>query len=282
MFNGEYEMLVKSIIVSVALGLVSLLATHDDTVKLDGVKCIVMGDNPAKADKSVDYKDGKVYMCCDKCVKSFTADNAKYSTKANHQLALTGQFTQKACPITGKKVADGKEVDVGGVKVGVCCDNCKGKVEKAEGLEAKSALVFVTAAFDKGFEKKADDKHVDLATVNCILMTSKKVNPEKFVEHNSGKVYFCCDGCVKKFSADPEKYSAKANTQLVVTGQYKQTGCPFSGGEIDESLSTEVAGAKVGFCCPGCKSKVEKAESDEARVNMIFGKEAFAKTFEKK
>ena len=276
-------MFVKSIFVTVAMGLVALLATHDDTVKLDGVKCIVMGKNPAKAEKTVDYKDGKIYMCCDKCVAAFTADNDKYSTKANHQLALTGQFTQKACPITGKPVADGKEVDVGGVKVGVCCNNCKSAVEKAEGLEAKSALVFATAAFDKGFEKKAaDDKAVDLATVNCILMPAKKVNAEKFVEFNSGKVYFCCDGCKKKFSGDPEKYAAKANTQLVVTGQYKQTGCPFSGGEIDESLSIEVAGAKVGFCCAGCKTKAEKAESDDARITMIFGKDAFAKTFEKK
>ena len=42
-------------------------AAYAADVKLDGVKCIVAAKNDAKADKTRDYKDGKVYFCCDNC-----------------------------------------------------------------------------------------------------------------------------------------------------------------------------------------------------------------------
>lgn len=151
-------MVLKSFIAVVAVSMLAVVSGSDDQPKLDGVKCPLMGKNAVKAEKTVDYRGGKVYFCCDRCVKGFKADDATHTTKANHQLALTGQFTQKACPMTGKPVADGKTVDVGGVSVGVCCDGCKGKLEKAEGVEGKAKLVFANEAFDKGFETKKAEK----------------------------------------------------------------------------------------------------------------------------
>ena len=53
------------LIVALGFALTSVYAA--DEVKLDGVKCIVAKNNAAKADKSRDYKDGKVYFCCDNC-----------------------------------------------------------------------------------------------------------------------------------------------------------------------------------------------------------------------
>ena len=50
-----------------AFGLLLTSVIAADDVKLDGIKCIVQKDKPAKADKSADYKDGKVYFCCDGC-----------------------------------------------------------------------------------------------------------------------------------------------------------------------------------------------------------------------
>jgi hypothetical protein len=50
--------------------------------------------------------------------------------------------------------------EIGGVKVAFCCGNCKGKVDEAEGLEAKAELVFSKDAFEKSYaaKKKEDDK----------------------------------------------------------------------------------------------------------------------------
>jgi hypothetical protein len=76
------------------------------------------------------FEGGKVCFCCEKCVKAFEADSAKFAAKARQQLVVTGQFNQTACPLSGGKVKAGTDLDVGGVKVGFCCNNCKGKVAK--------------------------------------------------------------------------------------------------------------------------------------------------------
>ncbi|MFM7740358.1 MAG: hypothetical protein ACKO9H_13205, partial [Planctomycetota bacterium] len=50
---------------ALAVGMFAFVGGADDPVKLDGVKCIMMPKKDAKADKSVDYRGAKVYMCCD-------------------------------------------------------------------------------------------------------------------------------------------------------------------------------------------------------------------------
>ncbi len=271
--------MLKSILVVTALFACLFVGTRDD-VSLEGVKCIIMGKAAAKADKTVDYKEGKVYLCCPKCVATFSGEPTKFAVKANHQLVLTKQYEQTACPLSGGKIDSEITADVGGVKVAFCCKNCQGKVESAEGLEAKAELVFAEDNFSKGFAAKADD--VDLTGVKCFLMPKKDALAEKSADFGGGKVYFCCDGCLKKFNAAPEKYTTKANQQLYVSKQVKQTNCPISGSAVDSECTLEVNGAKVAYCCDNCKGKVEAAEGDEAKADLVFGKDAFAKGFGKK
>ena len=57
-------------------------------------KCPVSGA-AAKKEQATAYKEKEVYFCCEKCKAAFEADNAKYATKANHQLVQTKQFKQK-------------------------------------------------------------------------------------------------------------------------------------------------------------------------------------------
>lgn len=141
----------KSRLVMASLAAVAMLtATLYAADKLDGIKCPVSG-KAVKEDKTVDYKGGKVYFCCENCPKSF--DAAKHGVKANAQLVATGQYTQKACPLSGGKLDTTTTVEVEGAKVNFCCNMCKGKVSKAEGA-AKAELVFADKAFEKGFEKK--------------------------------------------------------------------------------------------------------------------------------
>lgn len=114
--------------------------------------CPVSGQ-AAKEDQTAAYKGAKAYFCCGDCKGAFEKDSAKFATKANAQLVSTGQATQAKCPLSGGKLNPDASVEVAKVKVGFCCNNCKGKVAEAKG-DAQAELVFSDAAFAKGFEVK--------------------------------------------------------------------------------------------------------------------------------
>ena len=125
-------------------------STAEDKQDLSGIKCPVSGKD-INPEATVDYRGGKVYLCCEGCPKAFAANTEKFAAKANCQLVATGQFVQKACPLTGKPAKDDKIVEAGGVKVAVCCPGCLGKANKADD---KVALLFADKVFEKGFEQK--------------------------------------------------------------------------------------------------------------------------------
>jgi YHS domain-containing protein len=102
-------------------------------------------------------------------------------------------------------------------------------------------------------------------------VSGKGCNPEKSADFAGGKVYFCCGNCAGAFEKDSAKFAAKAHQQMVSTGQLVQKGCPFSGGPVKDGTKIMIGDAEVGFCCPNCKGKVEKAAADE-QVTMVFGK----------
>ena len=102
-------------------------------------------------------------------------------------------------------------------------------------------------------------------------VSGKGCNPEKSVAFAGGKVYFCCGNCAGAFEKDAAPFAAKAHQQMVSTGQLVQKGCPFSGGPVKDGTKIAIGDAEVGFCCPNCKGKVEKASAEE-QVNLVFGK----------
>jgi len=120
---------------------------------------------------------------------------------------------------------------------------------------------------------------INLEGVQCVV-ASRDAQESKSAEYKEGKVYFCCNGCAGKFTKNPKKFTASANRQLVQTNQYKQTGCPFSGGGVNPETMITVAGTKVGFCCGKCQARVEKADP-KAQEKMVFGEKGFEKGFAK-
>lgn len=244
----------------------------------EGVKCVVAG-KAVKAEAAADYRGGKVYLCCNSCVGTFTKDSSKFATLANHQLVQTGQFEQTGCPISGGDVDEEQFCEVGGVKVFMCCGKCKAKVDGAASEEEKIEMVFSDASFEKSFAMK---KKWDVSGVKCFMMPKRDVKEAKSVDHRDGKVFFCCPGCVKKWNKDPSKFESMANFQLVKTGQFKQTACPISGGDVDEEQFSEIDGVKVYFCCGNCKAKAEAAADDAAKRDLLFGEKLFEKGFAKK
>ena len=95
-------------------------------------------------------------------------------------------------------------------------------------------------------------------------------DPDATAAFEGGKICFCCEKCVKAFEADTAKFAAKARQQLVATGQFKQSGCPLSGGPVKAGTQLAVDGVEVGFCCNNCKGKVAQANADD-QVKLVFG-----------
>lgn len=139
----------KRVVLSMVLPALLVASAFAADVKLDGIKCLIAGGKPAKAEHSADYKGGKVFFCCPNCPKAFAADTAKFATKANHQLVATGQAKQTKCPLSGGPCKQDKFVEVAGAKVYFCCENCQGKAAKASGDDQVN-LLFSDAAFEKG------------------------------------------------------------------------------------------------------------------------------------
>ncbi len=247
---------------------------------LAGIKCVVKGDKAASADIAIDYKDGQAYFCCDNCKAAFKKDMASdkptMTIKANHQLVLTGQYVQKGCPMSGGAIDENLITKVGGANVGFCCRACHDKVDKAEGLAAKAAMVFTDVAFSKAFELKPDE--INLDGVKCMMMPGKDVSKEFVADYEGRQVYFCCKGCLAKFSKDPTAFTAKANHQLVATGQVKQLVCPISGGDVDDEQVSDVGGVSVKVCCKRCKAKIDSADGD-AKIELVFGKKGFKRGY---
>jgi uncharacterized pyridoxamine 5'-phosphate oxidase family protein len=140
-------------------------------------------------------------------------------------------------------------------------------------MKSRKVLVALAALVLIGSSLAVADSP-SLEGIKCLLQASKPASASKSAEYKEGKVYFCCDNCLKAFNA--EKHGAKANHQLVATKQYKQEACPLSGGKLDDSTAIEVGGAKVAFCCNNCKGKVADMKGDE-QVAAVFGEEAFKK-----
>lgn len=184
--------LLLAALVGASLVLSQSFISADEGDKEFKASCPVSG-GPAKETSSVEYKGKKVYFCCNNCPNAFKADKEKYAAKAHHQLLQTGQIVQVGCPMSGREINPDTVIEVAGVKVGFCCNNCKGK---AEGSDDAVALVFTK--IDKGFTLQT-----------ACPLSNKPIDPAKFIEHEGKKVYFCCPGCAAGFQKDPGKYTSK-------------------------------------------------------------------------
>ncbi len=106
------------------------------------------------------------------------------------------------------------------------------------------------------------------ADLKCPV-SGQPAKADKTADFNGSKVQFCCDKCPQAFAKDPSKFAAKANLQLVQSGQLKQVKCPLTGKACNPEKSVEVAGVKVGLCCAGCQAKASKLTGDDL-ISLLF------------
>jgi hypothetical protein len=72
----------------------------------------------------------------------------------------TGQYVQESCPLTARNNKADKQVDVDGLAVTFCCNNC---LKKAKKSTDKLSMLFSDATFDKSFgHPKPDVKKTDV------------------------------------------------------------------------------------------------------------------------
>jgi YHS domain-containing protein len=166
--------------------------TAEEKEKEFDCKCVVSGA-PAKEDKFVETSGKKVYFCCENCPKAYEKDPDKFAAKVHHQWAKTDQIVQVACPFSGEALDPEQKVEVDGVSVAFCCENCKAKAEKDS-----DAIALIFADIEKGYTLQ-----------NLCPVSGAPIKADKVAEHDGKKVYFCCDNCPKAFAKDPAKFLSK-------------------------------------------------------------------------
>ena len=150
--------------------------------------------------------------------------------------ANAAEPVNEKCPVSGKAV-DPDATAKHTVVIGFCCGKCQAKFEEDPSGEKFAAAI-----------NKAAGK-----PVNALCPVSgEEIDPEKTARHDSKTVGFCCGNCLKKFTADPEKFAAEVKADNPANDK-----CPLSGKEVDPD--TAVAHTQtVGFCCGKCQAKFEK------------------------
>src|SRR5688500_8178240 len=73
-------------------------------------------------------------------------------------------------------------------------------------------------------------------------VSGQAAKEDQSVDYKGAKVYFCCENCPKAFAKETDKYSTKANHQLVATGQAKAVKCPLTGRPLNSAQTVEVDG----------------------------------------
>ena len=142
-----------------------------------------------------------------------------------------------------------------------------------------TALFLVSAILVGGDDPKSK-------TITCVV-SGDEINKSDLKDHEhstykDGKVFFCCGGCKMDFDESPKKFAAKANFQLVSSGQYTQTACPVNKGKIHTAKAKKnlkkvtVSGMEVDLCCPGCLKKYNKASDKFA---LLFSDKGYEKGF---
>lgn len=108
----------------------------------------------------------------------------------------------------------------------------------------------------------------DDALPQCPVM-GEDINLSVSTPTEDGPVYFCCKGCVKKYTANPTKYAKATATQRDAFAKRKkiQVTCPVMGEPVDAKVFAEHNGEKVLFCCKGC---VKKFAADPAKYKSAL------------
>ncbi len=138
---------------------------------------------------------------------------------------------QATCPVMGGKINKDLFVDHDGKRVYVCCKGCIGKVK---------------ADPEKYIKKiEAEGKTVASLQTSCPVMGGK-INKDLYVDHEGKRIYVCCEGCIGKVKAEPEKYIKKLAAKGEVPAKVAAAGGEHKGHMKEGSHKKEGSHRKEG------------------------------------
>jgi len=139
-------------------------------------------------------------------------------------------------------------------------------------------LVTVTwaAAADVGTKAPAEARAVaKLKPQTMCPVMEGKINKRLYADHGGKRVYFCCQGCIKTFKKDPEKYIKQIEAEGITldkTPIIPQTRCPIDGVKIDKKQHyVDHKGKRVYACSTGCAELVKKDPAKHVKELEKYG-----------
>jgi hypothetical protein len=169
-------------------------------------------------------------------------------------------LNNKTCPVGGDEITSDDHIDWNGVRVRLCCPDCKPMFEKEPAVAIEKLGLKVA--------KDADGKTViDLGNANCPVM-GKAAKADVTGDQWGVRTHFCCAGCDKKAKKDPAKaYEALGYGYIPSVVDLRNKNCPVSGKPVGETFA-DSDGIRVHLCCGDC---VEGFKKDPAAMFAKLG-----------
>jgi YHS domain-containing protein len=125
------------------------------------------------------------------------------------------------------------------------------------------AIFFTTSLWASGMHNDMEHKSAaanvsEKGTQKLCPVRGEPIDPSAHVDVQGQRIYFCCQGCDKKFKQDPESHFEKMKARGEVA-ESVQTVCPVSGDVLNNhNVSVTLAGRKIYFCCKDCIADFKK------------------------
>ena len=132
-------------------------------------------------------------------------------------------------------------------------------------MTTKTCAIALTLMLALTLGAVADERVGDPYTLNVCPVTGGELgsmgDPIVIVQ-DGREIKFCCAGCKPKFEADPAKYIAQIDEQVIAQqlAAYPLDTCLVSGQKLDSKggqIDLVVNNRHVALCCAGCKAKVK-------------------------
>jgi len=120
-----------------------------------------------------------------------------------------------------------------------------------------------------------DDQNDDQGNQTLCPVMGNQINKEVFTDYMGHRYFFCCEGCIETFLAEPGKYIEKMKADGVKPMKLKaQSTCPVMGNPIDKNVFVDHQGQRIYFCCAGCTGEFEKDPAKYLKVIADRGETA--------
>jgi YHS domain-containing protein len=154
------------------------------------------------------------------------------------------------CPSSGDEIKGDAHVDWNGVRIHLCCNDCKADVAKDPAAMLAKLHVKVV--------KDGDKTIVDLANATCPV-SSKPAKADATVTMDGVCMHVCCNRCPKAAEKDPAAAcKALGYTYIPSVVDLRNATCPMSGKPVKADVFADHDGIRVHFCCPNCPKEFEK------------------------